>query len=436
MSIVTHDSLGSFIYNHYREALDVIHTNSAELAEIQACLQIADGDFEVYLNEERAYLHSLTCELPEDTLHFDYVEHWMTSQRRGTFSHCITVSGLILPSNRGEWEAARSAANMIANTPGLSNIYNRIIQANRLVLSALTKHSNTDQRVALYENQLNLHLRWEMTSDKYKDVKKKVVEWEYRRALDELERLIVQRLFELTKMNLSGTGQFFNHTQTRSLTFAPFPGYKMRTQIAKGLQKRSEAIHKALGWYNAEASRLTLPHPKLGWKQIVDYTFLAEFDLLCHSRTNIHSALWAQPGHREATIKYLEVMRTCEEIQRLNVEYLHLRMHIHDEEALYLRTIDPVKDAQPALATELTKQWTLRCMVNLIHRGCLNCTEALSGYTGTHGVGVAVQGCHNESEHLVDEILSREMENVGIMDEEEVSRQTEGITDFITHIPD
>jgi hypothetical protein len=74
VSIVTHDSLGSFIYNHYREALDVIRTNSAELAEIQAHLQIADGDFEVYLNEERAYLHSLTRELPEDTLRFDYVE--------------------------------------------------------------------------------------------------------------------------------------------------------------------------------------------------------------------------------------------------------------------------------------------------------------------------------------------------------------------------
>ena len=48
--------------------------NSAELVEIQAHLQIADADFEVYLDEERAYLCSLTHELPEDTLHFDYVE--------------------------------------------------------------------------------------------------------------------------------------------------------------------------------------------------------------------------------------------------------------------------------------------------------------------------------------------------------------------------
>jgi hypothetical protein len=210
----------------------------------------------------------------------------------------------------------------------------------------------------------------------------------------------------------------------------------MHTHIAKGLQRHSEAIRKALGRYNTEASKLTLPHPELGWKQIIDYTFLAEFDLLRLSCTDVHSALWAQPGHREATIKYLEVMRAHEEIRRLNVEHLHLRTHIRDEEALYLQTIDRIKDAQPALAAELTKRWTLRSMVNSIHQGRLDRIEALPGYTGTHGVGVAVQGCRNEPSRLVDEILSREMENVGIADEEDVLRQTEGITDFITHITD
>lgn len=117
-------------------------------------------------------------------------------------------------NNRNAWDAARSAANVIANTAGVPNLYERLVQANRLTLSALTRHSNTDQRVALYENQLGLPSRWLITSDEYKDVKKKVVEREYHRALDELERLVVQRLFELTKMNLSGTGQLFNYVQT------------------------------------------------------------------------------------------------------------------------------------------------------------------------------------------------------------------------------
>jgi hypothetical protein len=124
------------------------------------------------------------------------------------------TSRLILLNNRTAWEAACSATNVIANTPSVPNVYERLVQANRLTLSALTRHSNTDQQVALFENQLGLQSQWETTSDEYKDVKKKVVEREYSRVLSELERLVVQHLFELTKMNLSGTGQPFNCVQT------------------------------------------------------------------------------------------------------------------------------------------------------------------------------------------------------------------------------
>jgi hypothetical protein len=40
-------------------------------------------------------------------------------------------------------------------------------------------------------------------------VKDKVIERKYWHALDELERLVVQQLFELTKMNMSGTAFTF-----------------------------------------------------------------------------------------------------------------------------------------------------------------------------------------------------------------------------------
>jgi hypothetical protein len=75
-----------------------------------------------------------------------------------------------------EWEAARAAVEKIANTPGITNILNRITQGNRLVLLALTKHSNTDRQVVLFENQLNLQSRWEPMSEEYKSVKSKVIE--------------------------------------------------------------------------------------------------------------------------------------------------------------------------------------------------------------------------------------------------------------------
>jgi hypothetical protein len=86
-----------------------------------------------------------------------------------------------------EWEAACAAVHNITNTPGITDIYNQVIQGNRLVLSALTKHSYTNKWVALFENQLKLQSRWEPILEEHKSVKSKVIEQKYRHALDELE---------------------------------------------------------------------------------------------------------------------------------------------------------------------------------------------------------------------------------------------------------
>lgn len=50
--------------------------------------------------------------------------------------------------------------------------------------------------------------RWEVTDDKYIEMTKYIAARRYHRALDELQRLVVQRLFELHKLNLAQTGLF------------------------------------------------------------------------------------------------------------------------------------------------------------------------------------------------------------------------------------
>ncbi|KAJ7722863.1 hypothetical protein B0H14DRAFT_2642048 [Mycena olivaceomarginata] len=83
------------------------------------------------------------------------------------------------------------------------------------------------------------------------------------RALDQLQGLVVARLFELTKVNMSGTG------------------YKLRKHIAKALQVRSKAVNcrGTKWWGNA---------------------FLAEFDLLREGREDIRTEPWALPAGRAA----------------------------------------------------------------------------------------------------------------------------------------
>jgi hypothetical protein len=62
------------------------------------------------------------------------------------------------------------------------------------------------------ENQLEVCDWWDPSSEEYKAVQQGLAQRRYRLALDELERLVVQRLFELAKLNISGTGELhFDH---------------------------------------------------------------------------------------------------------------------------------------------------------------------------------------------------------------------------------
>ncbi|KIK32736.1 hypothetical protein CY34DRAFT_100864 [Suillus luteus UH-Slu-Lm8-n1] len=195
----------------------------------------------------------------------------------------------------------------------------------------------------------------------------------YRTALNDLERLVVMRLFELSKLSLSGTG------------------YKLRQQISKALQRRSEAIRNAINRYNVQAVALNPPRPKISWKDIADYSFLGEFDLLRHSRTDIRSEDWAKPAHREATTKYFKLCRAREELTRLNVEIRRLRTAIHDEQAQTIAVIEDLHLSDPKLAQELRRRWRLRGAINAVHLHRLDQIECLTGFSGVRGIGVRLQ---------------------------------------------
>ncbi|KAG6821969.1 hypothetical protein H0H92_015871, partial [Tricholoma furcatifolium] len=73
-------------------------------------------------------------------------------------------------------------------------------------------------------------------------------------------------MFELTKMNMSQTG------------------YKLRKHIGKALKARSQAIRSALDRYNDAATLMSPPRASLSWNEIIEYAFLADFDLLRDTR--------------------------------------------------------------------------------------------------------------------------------------------------------
>jgi hypothetical protein len=248
------------------------------------------------------------------------------------------------------------------------------------------------------EMRLQVTTRWLPTDSNYVSVMAAVGERTYRTALDVLERLVVQGLFELTKLNLMSTGEF----HVRLLLFYHLTsdaGYKMRTHIAKALQTRSRAIRNALERYNIAAAKLHLPREILTYGTIIEYSFIGDFSLLKTSREDIRLQEWARPAVREAMIKYFQLECAHEEIIRLNVEMCHLHTAIRDEgeevAACIMKLAGSNDPSDVLLAEELRCRWELRSHVNALHVKQLCEIESTFGFSGTPGPGVR-QGCSRD----------------------------------------
>ncbi|EGO30745.1 hypothetical protein SERLADRAFT_432361 [Serpula lacrymans var. lacrymans S7.9] len=116
--------------------------------------------------------------------------------------------------------------------------------------------------VQALELKLTIDKQWTPEGAESQSTTRIIAMRDYQRALDHLEGLIVVRIFELSKMNRSQTG------------------YALRKHIGKALQARSATIRTALERYNAAAKALSPPRQTLEWKEVVNYTFLSEFNLL------------------------------------------------------------------------------------------------------------------------------------------------------------
>ncbi|KIY47775.1 hypothetical protein FISHEDRAFT_28253, partial [Fistulina hepatica ATCC 64428] len=187
----------------------------------------------------------------------------------------------------------------------------------------------------------------------------------YRRALDELERLVVQRLLELTKLNMSGVG------------------YKLREKIRKALQARSEAIRKALERYNTAAKSLIPPRPTVTWTTVIEQVQLGELTLLQHSRQDIHALPWTQPLNREAACLYFKIKRAREEVIRRNVEIQRQVTFMLDNFNDYWHTIAAMSAEDPDLAAELQERLDYQVQIDGEIVTKLYEASRLPGFSGT-----------------------------------------------------
>jgi hypothetical protein len=184
-------------------------------------------------------------------------------------------------------------------------------------------------------------------------------------------------------------------------------GYAHCKHIANALQKRSAAVCAALDQYNAAAKVLQPPHSTLKWEDVVEYTFLSDFNLLCDTRQDIHTRPWATPLGRFALDTHFNIVHAREELKRLNLEVRRVATHIQDEDTFLHVREDTICTTNPHLAHQISLYCKVRGHFNAHHIHRIRQIAGLPGYTGTTSVDVALEarssGTESAAEHNPDD---------------------------------
>ena len=135
-------------------------------------------------------------------------------------------------------------------------------------------------------------------------------------------------------------------------------GYKLHKHIGKALQTCLAAIRTALTQYNAAPK--ALGHRTLEFNGVVEYAFLADFNLLRDTRQDISTCTWASPAARLAINTYFKLCRAEEEVIRLSVDIRHMVTYLVDKER-YLQACEALyQDTHLVLAHQISRYHAIR----------------------------------------------------------------------------
>lgn len=153
--------------------------------------------------------------------------------------------------------------------------------------------------------------------------------------------------------------------------------------IAKHLKVRSSTLRAAVTAYNRAAK--ALGKPILTFQNVIQYSFLAEFDLLRDARQDIRGKAWAEPRNRILMEKHFKSIRAREELQRLKVESHRLARWIAQEDSVYSAALAGMvseSGVHDDLYHEVALRWEMQQAVNVGLTGQLLHLQNLPGYSG------------------------------------------------------
>ncbi|KIM86138.1 hypothetical protein PILCRDRAFT_5198 [Piloderma croceum F 1598] len=389
--------LATFLFNNYQQAQGLLNDMPTAIAALQSGKALEDTVYHEHLDAERLYLASRKKEPESDVIACEYVALLIKYEAAGKLYH--TAMAQTVPCKSDDLQ----------------------LRLHKVKLDAFEQLEQLCTLVVALEKLHDFQERW-TPSDKWKAAVAYMEVREYQKALDKLEGLVVQRLFELTKMGLAGTG------------------YKMRVHINKALKTRCKAIQTALKKFNTAACILN--RPPLEWKNISTYGSLAEFSLLRECREDIRSLPWAEATNRQAAIYHLKYERALEERERLNLEVRRLATWVRDEEHDFTCNITRVGLLRPHLAAEMGEIRDRRVHINNEHRKCIARIQALPSFSGISSLGTRIGRTNTDMDidSLNDEAADgtgggdEELDDDGLDEDDRVADELVNITYFVENL--
>ncbi|EIW76739.1 hypothetical protein CONPUDRAFT_63242, partial [Coniophora puteana RWD-64-598 SS2] len=174
-----YQTLSTMLLNNYKQTLAIIDTESPKLEETKAQLNIEDSNSETWQAEELAYFETLGKEPVYNVYAVTYAEVLKDMQRLES-KYANTFIAFIDTIPGGYTAADVQGVNMYEASAGATKR-----------LTAVT------QDIVIFEQKKGLAHRWELSSPEYKHANESLTTRMFHWALDELQRLVIQCLFEL-----------------------------------------------------------------------------------------------------------------------------------------------------------------------------------------------------------------------------------------------
>lgn len=186
---------GIFILNNYTQSLDIIAQETAALASLKF-QGISEEELAQWYEEEEAFFAQLGEEPPHDVHAVAYVESLQKLQQLEVKRKQLLQDFLQYDP---ETVSARTYNQHASDTQKLET-------QRRHVVDQIDRVSG---EVCELEISLGISrgARWTPADEGYQRTLKYICERKYHRALMKLQKLVVMRLFELSKLNVAKTGE-------------------------------------------------------------------------------------------------------------------------------------------------------------------------------------------------------------------------------------